>query len=184
MKKLISAILAMAMVFVMSIPVFATNNQSSSEDFTLAEAAEILGVAEEDLAGMKIQQLSSLSQNTNSRTNSTPIPSILESGNVYYEDITTSTFTGALHRINGTKFMWAAKLTTLNTNHSINFLIQRWDTDDASFWQDSCSLHDEGDQYNSGWCNEAYGQEFYFKYYLNNGSSEDNNRVRIVVAVY
>lgn len=178
MKKLLSAILAMAMVFAMSIPAFAAETQESSEEFTLAEAAELLGVPEEELAGMKIQRLSSLGANTNGRA----LPTNLESGNVYYEDITAGSFTGAIHRINGTNFKWVAKLMSTVNTYPISFLIQRWDTD-CTYYRDACTLYDAGDQYDSGWCSEAYGQEFYFKYYLSGPNSEDNV-VRIAVAVY
>ena len=57
MKKFLSIILLVAMCLTMSIPAFASGiepQSSSEEEFSLANATEILGVDAEELASMKI----------------------------------------------------------------------------------------------------------------------------------
>lgn len=57
MKKFLSIILLVAMCLTMSIPAFASGiepQSSSEEEFSLADATEILGVDAEELASMKI----------------------------------------------------------------------------------------------------------------------------------
>lgn len=178
-KKVLSLILVLVMCVVVSTPVYALEAQAS--DLTLEEAADILGVDVEELEGMEIRRLPSLGENKLSR-DVTPIPSTLEKGIIYYEDITAQTFTGAIHKANGTRFAWGATLYKLNGKHTINFTIQKWYTD-YNMWVDYCDLHNQGDKYNSGFSDIRYGREFYFTYFLNNGSAADNNKVRIVVTL-
>lgn len=188
MKKLFSLVLLIMMCFVMSVPTFASDvetQNSSEENFTLADAAEILGVDVEELAGMKIQRLPSLGYsngNVATQTTITPIAEKMQSECIYYEDITiTSSFTGAMHYMMGKKYMWAVGVMDWHGNGQVG--VQRW-YGDNSYPDQVHMLDNSNKRFDSGWVERPYGTGLYFEYYLVNQYVPGTKTIRMVIAVY
>lgn len=179
MKRLLSIVLAVAICLSMGVTTFAAEIDSTvpNSEMTISEAAELLGVDESVLQGLEIKRLPSLGSNSTSRN----IPTNLSSG-VYYEDITVDSFTGAMHYINGSQFMYAAKLVSFDHSMSAGFGIQLYFGDSSKAPHSVRYLYDAGEQYKSGWINCNYGEGIYFKYYRF-GYAPTNGVARIVIAV-
>lgn len=179
MKRLLSIVLAMAICLSMGVTTFAAEIDSTvpSSEMTISEAAELLGVDESVLQGLEIKRLPSLGTNSTSRN----IPTNLSSG-VYYEDITVDSFTGAMHYINGSQFMYAAKLVSFEHSLPASFGIQLYFGDSSKAPYAINFLTETGEEYKSGWTHCNYGEGIYFKYYRL-GYAPTNGVARIVIAV-
>lgn len=180
MKKLLSIILSIALCLSMGITAFAADTGFTVPDseMTISEAAEILGVDESELQGMEVKRLPSLGATSVSRS----IPTNMSRG-VYYEDITVDTFTGAMHYVNGSKFMYGAKLLSFEHSLSAGFGIQLYYGDSSKYPDPVQFLHDTGERYDSDWLSCNYGEGIYFKYYRV-GYAPTDGVARIVVAVF
>ena len=179
MKKIISIVLSLVCLVTMCVPAFAVETTTSYElpAPTLEEAAEYLGVEVSELEGLEVKRLSSLSENGDFRS----LPTYLSSG-VYYEDFNASSFTGAMHYINGKRFKWTAVLQKVIQTYPVSFGAQLWFGDSSKFPDSVHMLYKEGDASQSGWYDVSYGEGIYFKYYLS-GDPNDTISVRMIIGV-
>lgn len=178
MKKIISILMSAVMLFTLVIPAFAAETEDEIPAFTREEALDILGLTEEEAEGVTFYELSPTGDVVRS------IPSEINSGEVVYEDLSvSSSFTGAAHKLNGTKFAWGVRIYSGNKQ----LLIGQYSYNSSwTFNGVSYNNITDGDTYTSGWMNIEYGQYYYLKYYFNYNNYEETIpfSIRIVMAVY
>ena len=178
MKKFLSILLTIVVCLSISTTAFASNTSEGSDDeLTLSEAATLLGVDEEELEGLEVHRLSSLSMNGDMRSIPTDVPP-----GVYYEDIDADTFTGAMHYLQGSKFKWVAQMRKVEATYPPTVGIRLVYADSSKPINFTRTMNSEGDILDSGWIDINYNEGIYFQYYFS-GEPSDTIIVRMIVAV-
>ena len=158
MKKIVSLILALAMCLGLTPAVFAADVPTADAEettLTLEQAAEIFDLPIEELEGLEILPM----PNSNARIQYELNPAI------YYEEVSITSFTSNLHKINGRRFQWTYTVGDLNPEGAcVGMKIGTWRAGKGTYITDEYAILQKGYTLKSPMFSVAYGTEMYMKY--------------------